>query len=231
MVILGHWSFSFEDLDGDGVLVILIGREDLALLGWDVSTSWDNLGHDSSDGFNTKGQWSSVDKNHILGVFRFFTAKDTTLDSGTISDGFIRVNSSGWFFSVEEVLNELLDLWNSGRTSDKDDFVNLVLLETSVIQSDLDWAEGLLEQVIVEFFESGSGEGFREVLTIDETFNFDFSFVSVGKSSLGFFDFSLQFLNSSSVIREILVVFLLDELKEVIKGSLIEIFSSQMGIT
>ena len=67
-------------LDGDSCLLILVGREHLRLLGGDDSVPGDQLGHDSSNSLNTKGQGSNVKekdicikaKNHT-GVSRMIT--------------------------------------------------------------------------------------------------------------------------------------------------------------
>jgi hypothetical protein len=92
----------------------LVSSEDLLLLGWDDGTSWDDLGHDTTDGLNTKSKWGNINKKEILGVFRLFTSENTTLDGSAVGNGFIWVDTSVWFLSVEEVLDELLNLWDSG---------------------------------------------------------------------------------------------------------------------
>lgn len=99
------------------------------------------------------------------------------MDGSTVGDSLIGVDTSVGFFSVEEVLDELSDLWNSSRTSDQDDFIDLILLEVGVIKSGLDWSEGLFEEISVEFFESGSSEYFIEVESFNEVFDFDSDFV------------------------------------------------------
>jgi hypothetical protein len=66
VVILGHWSLSFEDLDGDSLLVISIGGEDLGFLGWDFMVSRYDFGHDSSDGLDSEGQRNDVQQNDVL---------------------------------------------------------------------------------------------------------------------------------------------------------------------
>ena len=53
VVVLGHGSLSLEHLDGDGGLLVLIGGEGLGLLGWDDSTSVDDLSHHTSNSLNT----------------------------------------------------------------------------------------------------------------------------------------------------------------------------------
>lgn len=62
MVILGHLSFSFEDLDEYSGLVVSIGGESLRFLGGDGGVSWDEDSHDSSSGFNTEGKWGDIQK-------------------------------------------------------------------------------------------------------------------------------------------------------------------------
>jgi len=153
------------------------------------------------------------------------------LDSSTVSNGFIGIDTSVWLLSVEEVLDELLNLGDTSGTTDQDDFIDLSLLKTSILHGSLDWSEGLLEEISVEFFESGSGKDLREFFTVEQVFDLDLDFVDVGEGSLTLFDFSLELLDGSLVLTEILVVLLVDELDEVVEDSLIEILTSQMGVT
>jgi len=53
MVVFNHWSFTIEDTDCDDGLLVLVGCEDLTLLGWDNCTSWNDFGHNTTNGFNT----------------------------------------------------------------------------------------------------------------------------------------------------------------------------------
>mmetsp|Transcript_20089 Transcript_20089/g.17214 ORF Transcript_20089/g.17214 Transcript_20089/m.17214 type:complete len:181 (-) Transcript_20089:931-1473(-) len=180
MVVLSHRSFTFENLNGDSFLVVLISGEGLALLSWDNSGSGDNLSHDSTNSFNTKGQRSSVNKENLLASLSFIgTTKDTTLNSSTIGDGFIGVNTSVWLFTVEEVLDQFLDLGDTGGTTNQNDLINFVLLEASFIKSVLNGGEGFLEKISVDFFEFSSGEDLREFFTIQKIFDFNLDFVNI----------------------------------------------------
>jgi hypothetical protein len=49
------------------------------------------------------------------------------LHSSTIGNSLIRVDGFVWLFSVEEVLEELLNLGDAGRATDEYDLVDLVL--------------------------------------------------------------------------------------------------------
>lgn len=66
MVIFGHGTFTFEDLDGDGLLVILIGGEDLGLFGGDEGTTGNDGGHDTSHSFDTQTQGSGINDDHLI---------------------------------------------------------------------------------------------------------------------------------------------------------------------
>ena len=83
MVILGHGSLSFVDLNGDCVLVISGSRENLGLLGRDDSVSGDQLSHHTSDGLNAKSERVDIEKDDLTGVL--FSRQDSSLNSSTIA--------------------------------------------------------------------------------------------------------------------------------------------------
>jgi len=62
MVILGHFSLSFKDLNEDTWLVISVGGENLRLFGWDGSVSLDDIGHDTTGGLDTHGKWGDIEE-------------------------------------------------------------------------------------------------------------------------------------------------------------------------
>jgi hypothetical protein len=124
MVVLAESTLTFVDGDGNGGLLVTVGGEGLGLLAGDDSTTWDNLGHHSSDGLNTESKRGNIDEKKVLGLFGSLATEDSTLNSGTVSDSFVRVNTSVGFLAVEEFLNKLLDLGDTGRATDKDNFVD-----------------------------------------------------------------------------------------------------------
>eukprot|EP00039_Didymoeca_costata_P026977 m.17128 g.17128 ORF g.17128 m.17128 type:complete len:419 (+) comp5909_c0_seq1:167-1423(+) len=228
VVILGHWTFTFKDLDGDSWLVIGGCREDLALLGWDNAVTWDKFGHDTTNSFNTKSQRVDI-KKEDFGIF--LSAKNTTLDSCTVGNSFVRVDTTGRFFTVEVFLDKLLDLRDTSGSSDKHNFVNFVLLEITISKDFLHWLEGGSEQVHVQFFKTGSGKSLREVFTFEEGFNFNSGLVLSRKCSLCLFDFTTKFLESPVVTLDVLSLLLLVEFDKVFHNTLVEIFTSKMGIS
>jgi hypothetical protein len=66
VVVLSERSLSFKDLNGDGLLVILIGGEDLGLFGGDVRALRNDLAHHSTDSFNTERKRGAIYDNHTI---------------------------------------------------------------------------------------------------------------------------------------------------------------------
>lgn len=97
--------------------VISSGGEDLALLGRDDSVTSNELGEDSTGGLDTEGKRADIDKNEVLSAF--FTGEDTTLDGSAVSDSLIRVDALGGLLAAEVFLEELLDLGDTGGTTDE----------------------------------------------------------------------------------------------------------------
>ena len=70
------------------------------------------LGENTAGSLDTEGKRADIHEKNTTSSFG--ARKDSTLNSGTISDGFIRVDSLGRFLATEEFLEELL---NFGDTS------------------------------------------------------------------------------------------------------------------
>lgn len=52
-------------LDGDGGLLVLVGGENLWLLGGDDGVPGDQLGHDSSNSLDTEGEGRHIEEEDI----------------------------------------------------------------------------------------------------------------------------------------------------------------------
>jgi hypothetical protein len=77
------------------------------------------FGKHATSSFDTERQRANVDEKNAgcaLG-----TREDATLDSGTICNSFIGVDSLGRFLPVEEIFEELLNLGNARWTANEDD--------------------------------------------------------------------------------------------------------------
>jgi hypothetical protein len=231
MVVLYKGAFTFEDGNSNGSLLVLVGGESLRLFGGDNGSTVNNLGQDSSDGLNTEGKGSHIDEEDILGLIGGLSSQNTSLHGGTVSDSFVGVNSSVGFFTVEEILHELLDLGDTGGSTNKYDFVDFRLLHGGVIKNLLDRGDSLLEKIGTKLFESGSSESLLKINSVNKSLNRDLDLNDSRKVTLGLLNFHLQLLEGSSVLLDVNVVLLLEDLDKMLSDSLVEIFSSEMGIS
>lgn len=87
-------------LNGNSMLVVGSRREDLRFLRRNYSIPWNKLSHYTTNSFNTQSQWVYIEQHDGIGVL--FTREYTSLYSRTIGDSFIRVDTSAWFFAIEE---------------------------------------------------------------------------------------------------------------------------------
>jgi hypothetical protein len=78
------------------------------------------------------------------------------LNSSTIADSLIRIDTSVGFFTIEELFNKLPDFRNSGRSTDQNDFINFVLFQTSTFKGEFKRLKGLFEEITVNLLEFGS---------------------------------------------------------------------------
>ena len=93
----------------------------------------------------------------------------THVDSGTESDGLVGVDTLAELLAIEEGLQKLLHLGNTGRTTDQNNLINVGLLELGVFKSPLHQANSPLEKVSVQFLKTGTSKGLGEVDTVSES--------------------------------------------------------------
>jgi len=231
VVVLGHGSFTFEDLDEDTGLVVGVGGEGLRLLGGDGGVSLDQRGHDATSGLDTEGEWGNIEEKEILDFLGFVTAKNGGLDGGTVGNSLIGVDGLVKFLAVEVVLEELLDFGDSSGATDEDDIVDAGLVHSGVSERFLDGVEGASEEVGAELFESGSGDGGVEVNTLEERINFDGGLGGGREGSLRSLAGGSETSDSALGSGDVLLVLSLELLGEVVDESVVEIFTTQVSVT
>merc|ERR1719192_1913399 len=229
VVVLGHGSLSLEDLDGDGVLVVSGGGEDLRLLSGDDGVPRDQLGHHTSDGLDTHGKRVDIEQHNLTSIL--LSGKHTGLDGGSIGDGLVGVDASAWLLAVEELLHQALHLGDPCGTTDQHNLVNLLLGQISILEHLLYWLESSPEEIHVELLELGPGQSLGEVLALEQGLNLHTDLVSCRKRPLGLLNLPPQLLNSPHVLPQVLALLLLVQLDEVVHHPLVEVFTSKMGVS
>ena len=166
MVVFHHGTLPLEHRDGHSLLIVLISGESLRFLRGDETALGDDFGHHTAHGFDTQSQRSGVDDDQTLGFFAGVPANNTTLNSGSESHSLVRVDAGVGLLAIEHLLHQLSDFGDSGGASHQNDFVDLVLLQSRVFQSQVHRVHGVLEQISVQLLEFGSGKLFRKVQTL-----------------------------------------------------------------
>jgi hypothetical protein len=205
VVVLGAGTLTLEDLDQDTRLVVGEGREGLGLLGGDGGVALDEGGHDTTSGLDTERQRCDVEKKDLVGgLGRSVTGKNGGLDGSTVGNSLIGVDGLVGLLTTEEVGDHLLDLGNTGRTTDEDDLVDGRLVDLGVTESALDGLHGATEQVLAELLESGASERGVEVDTLEERVDLERGLSRRRESTLGTLASSSQTAQSTGVGGKIL---------------------------
>lgn len=134
---------------------------------------------------NTEGKRYDIEQEKVGSVGGGGLAgKDTGLNGGTVGDGLVGVDALLELLATEEVAEELLDLGDTGRTTDKHDLVDLALVEAGVLQDLLDRLNSAGESLVVDVLETGAGDLGVEVLAVVEGVDLDGGLSTVGKGAL-----------------------------------------------
>mmetsp|Transcript_18303 Transcript_18303/g.50200 ORF Transcript_18303/g.50200 Transcript_18303/m.50200 type:complete len:301 (-) Transcript_18303:1064-1966(-) len=151
MVVARQWAFALVNLEIEPMLVLVVSRESGRVFSWKRGPPPNHFRHDAPNGLNAKGQGRDVVEDDILRLR--VRAQHASLNRCAIGHRLVRVDASGRLFAVEELLDDLLHLWDPRGASDQNDLINLVALQTCILQSPLQWLQSPLEKLHVEFVE------------------------------------------------------------------------------
>lgn len=225
-------TLTLVDGELDGALVVNNSGEGTLLDGRDGLATGNDGGEDVALHGDTKGERNDIQKQKVLGLGGGSLAgEDTGLDGGTVGNGLIGVDALLELLAIEEVGQELLDTGDTGGTTDKDDLIDLGLLDTRVLQDLLDRVKGAGEGLGVQVLETGTGDGGVEVLTIEERVNLDGGLGSVGESTLGTLAGGTETTKGTGIAGQILLGLTLELLLEVVKEVGVEILTTKVSVT
>jgi len=232
VIVLALVSLTLVDADLDTSLVVIVGGEHVGLLARDGGVTLDNLGEDVTDQLQTEGQRGDIEQQHVLARFTSITVEDGGLDGGTVGDSLIGVDGSARLLTVEEILDQFLHLGDTSGTTDKHDFGDVLLVDLGGLECGFDGEHGSLEVVEAEFFKLGTGESAGEVDTVHKGVDFDRGRGVAGQGTLGTFTLGAETTEGLVVTGQVGATVLTRELLDaVVHNSVIEIFTTQVGIT
>jgi hypothetical protein len=135
---------------------------------WDSLSTRDDRCEDVTLHGDTKGEGNDVEKEEVSSLGRGgLSGEDTGLDSRTIGNSLIGVDALLELLATEEVTEELLDLGNTGGTTNKDDLVNLVLGNVGILHNLSNRVKGASESLLVQVLETSTGNVGVEVLAVE----------------------------------------------------------------
>merc|ERR1712137_1106244 len=185
-VIFSHITFSLEDFDIYFSLTISSSGEHLRLFSWDGSILWNQSTENSSLNFNTQSEWSNINQHQISET----SFKNTSLNSSSQSNRFIRINSLKSFLSVK-FFDYTDNFWSSGHTSDQKNFVDIRFSDLSILQASSTRFQGFFNERIDQFLILSSSETHIQVkrltINISNIRNIDRSLNCGRQFLLGFF--------------------------------------------
>ena len=230
LVVFREFTLALKDVDFDGSLVVRGGGEDLALLGRDGGVSVDDLGADTAEGLDTKGQRSDVEKQEALDV----AAENTALKGCAHGDTFIGVDALEGLFA-DVLLDRFLDSRDTGRTADHEDLVDLGSLETGVCEDLTDRAHRRFDEVGSQFVELRSGERglkvFRTRCIRGDERKGDGGIGDTGKFDLRLFRSFLQTLHGHLVGTKVDAFGFLELVCEPVDDALVKVVAAETVVT
>jgi hypothetical protein len=208
------------------------GNQNIPLLdGGDGLTTGDDGGEDVALHGDTKGEGNDIEKQEVSSLGGGgLSGEDTGLDGGTVGNSLIGVDALLELLAVEEVAKELLDLRDTGRTSNENDLVDLGLLDVGVLEDLGNGVKSASEGLLVQVLETSTGDVGVEVLAVEQGVDLNGGLGSVGKGTLGTLASSAETAEGTGIAGDVLATGLLGELLlEVVEEVAVEVLSTEMG--
>lgn len=230
VVVLGHTTFTLEDLDKNSVLVIGGSGEDLALASGDKGVALDDGRHDTTGGLDTESERVNIEKDEVAVLRIELVGQNAGLDSSAHRNSLVRVDILADSLS-EVLLEHALDLGDTSGTTDKDNVIDFGLLDTSILENLLKGLDGLLEEVHVELLELGTSQDLSKVFAIVEGLDLNPGGPLGRQNAFRLLNLALELTHGLGVGGDIDTIGFLIALDEVLDNTAVEIFTTEMGVT
>lgn len=215
-VILAVDTDTLVDREGDGLLVVGNSGEGSLLDSGDGLATGNDRGEDVALHSDTKIKGNDVQKKEVSSVGRgSFAGEDTSLDSGTVGNSLVGVDALLELLAIEEVDEEFLDAGNTGGTTDKDDLVDLALLEAGILEDLGNGLKGAGERLGVDVLKTSTGDLGVEILAVEERVDLNGGLSTAGEGTLGTLASGSQSPESTGITGKILLGLSLELLLEV----------------
>ena len=153
-------------------LIVGICTEYLRFLRRNRRIAFDKSRHHTTCCLNTERERSYIQKNESIRLIRLNTAQNGSLYGGTERHGLIGINALAQLFTIEKLLEKLLDTRNTRRTADEHNLMDLFLAHLGIAENLLNRTHTFTELAVAERLEFCPCENYVEILTIRERINF-----------------------------------------------------------
>lgn len=203
-VVLTVDTLTLVDGELNGLLVVGNSGEGSLLDGRNGLATADNGGEDVALHGDTKGQGNDIQKKEVRGIGGSSLAgEDTGLDGGTVGNSLIGVDALLELLAVEVVGQQLLDLGDTGRTTDEDNLVNSALLAGSVLEDLGDGLESTAEGLGVQLLETSTGDLKEEIIAIEQRVDLNGGLSTAGEGTLGTLASSSETAQGTGILGDV----------------------------
>ena len=220
----------WKTLNGHGRLVVLGGREDLALLGRDRGVAIDEAREHAAKRLDAQRKRGDIEQQHVLHI----ALQHAGLNGRADRDDLIRVHTLVRLLA-EEGFTTLLNLRHAGHAADEHHFVDLTGLNAGILQRLLARLNRALDEIIDQALELGTAELEREMLRTGsiggDVGQVDFGLERRGQLDLGLFGRFLEALEGELVLLEVNALLLLELVGKIFDEAHVEIFTPEEGVT
>jgi hypothetical protein len=161
-------------------------KEEGIITGRHGLTTGNNGSEDVALHGDTEGEGNNIEEEKVgsLGGGGL-SGEDTSLDGGTVGNSLVGVDALLELLATKEVAEELLDLGNTGRATNKDNLVNLVLGNVGVLENLSNRVKGAGESLLVQVLETSTCDVGVEVLAVEQRVDLNSGLGGVRESTLG----------------------------------------------
>jgi len=161
----------------------------------------------------------------------FINVNAVEIPTCTISHSLIRVDALIEFTSIEKILQQLLNLGYTSGATHQDNVMDLSLVHLGIPQGLFHGLKGSTEQVCVELFKTGSGDGSVEICSFIEGIDLNAGLSAAGQGALGTLAGCAQTTHSSLVVVDFFFELALELSNEVVNHAVVEVLTTQVSVT
>lgn len=148
----------------------------------------------------------------------------------TVGNSLIGIDALVEVTTIEEILQQLLNLGNTCGTTHQDDVMDLGLIHLGIPQGLLDGVKGSTKQVSIKLFKTGSGDGSVEIHSFVEGIDLNAGLGAAGEGALGALAGCAQAAHGALVAANLFLELALELSDEVIDHAVVKVFPAQVSV-